>query len=90
MRTEQDRLRDRLLTPAQLAAAKRQLKGQIGVACDSRESFTLGFGKSFLHYGWESDVDKLCARIDAITADQVLQAAQEVFDPAHEIVLCYA
>ena len=90
VRTEQDRLRDRLLTPAQLAAAKRQLKGQIGVACDSRESFTLGFGKSFLHYGWESDVDKLCARIDAITADQVLQAAQEVFDPAHETVLCYA
>lgn len=89
VRTEQDKLRDHLLTPHQLSAAKRQLKGQIGVSCDSRESFTLGFGKSFLHYGWESDVDKLYARIDDITAEQVMQTAQELFDPAHELVLCY-
>ena len=89
VRVEQDRLRDRLLTPAQLTAAKRQLKGQIGVACDQRESFTLGFGKSFLHYGWESDPDKLYARIDAITAEQVQQTANEVFAPDHQLVLCY-
>lgn len=89
VRREQDRLREHLLTSAQLTAAQRQLKGQIGVACDQRESFTLGFGKSYLHYGWESDVDKLYARIDAITAEQVQQTAQEVFDPAHELVLCY-
>ena len=37
------------LSPAALAAAKRQIKGQIGVACDNRESFALDFGRSYLH-----------------------------------------
>ena len=43
----------------QLKAAKKQIKGQIGVACDNRENFALDFGKSFLHYGWEKNVDRL-------------------------------
>ncbi|MBR4388223.1 MAG: insulinase family protein [Prevotella sp.] len=89
VRKEQDLLINSPLTPMQLTAAKRQLKGQIGVACDQRESFTLGLGKTFLHYGWESDPDKLYARIDAITAEQVQQTAQEVFDPDRQLVLCY-
>ena len=40
------------LSEAQLKAAKKQIKGQVGVACDNRENFALDFGKSFLHYGW--------------------------------------
>ena len=59
------------------------------MACDQRESFTLGFGKTFLHYGWENDPDRLYARIDAITAEQVQQTAQEIFDPNHQLVLAY-
>ncbi len=89
VRKEQDLLINQPLTPTQLTAAKRQLKGQIGVACDQRESFTLGFGKTFLHYGWENDPDRLYARIDAITAEQVQQTAQEIFDPNHQLVLAY-
>lgn len=48
---------DKPLSDRQLAKAKRQIKGQIGVACDNRENFALDFGKSFLHYGWEKDVE---------------------------------
>ena len=69
------------LSERQLQAAKRQLKGQIAIACDNREQFALDFAKSFLHYGKEHDIDALFQRIDAITSEQLLQVAQECFDP---------
>ena len=65
---------------SQLAAAKRQIKGQIGVACDSRESFALDFARVFLHYGVEKDMTALYAQIDAVTADDMQRVAQELFD----------
>jgi predicted Zn-dependent peptidase len=69
------------LTPRQLSAAKKQLKVQIGIACENREQFALDFGKSFLTHGWERDVETLFARIDAVTADDIQQVAQELFAP---------
>ena len=69
------------LTPHQLSQAKRQLKGQIALACDSRESFALDFAKSFLHYGWEKDVSALCSNIDRLTAEELQLTAQELFAP---------
>ena len=90
LRREQDRMRTTALSPAQLTAAKRQLKGQLGVASESRESFALSIGKSFLHYGDERDLSVLFKRIDNVTAEQVMTVAQEVFDPSREIVLCFA
>ena len=69
------------LTPRQLSAAKKQLKGQIGIACENREQFALDFGKSFLTHGWERDVETLFSRIDAVTADDIQQVAQELFAP---------
>ena len=60
-------------------AAKRQLKGQIAIACDNREQFALDFGKSYLHHGHERDLDALYRRIDAITAEQIQQTACELF-----------
>ena len=68
------------LSDAQLKAAKKQIKGQIGVACDNRENFALDFGKSFLHYGWEKNVDRLYEQVDEITAAQIQAVAQELFD----------
>ncbi len=87
---ELDRVMQAPLTAAQLAAAKKQIRGQIAVACDSRESFALDFGKSFLHYGTEKDPAGLMARIDAITADDLLQVARETFDPARLTTLMYS
>ncbi|MGM9779228.1 MAG: M16 family metallopeptidase [Prevotella sp.] len=78
---ELQRVMDKPLTTAQLNAAKRQIKGQLGVACDNRESFALDFGKSFLHYGWEKDITDLFKRIDMLTADNIQQVARETFAP---------
>lgn len=80
VRKELDKFMQKPLSKAQLKAAKKQIKGQVGVACDNRENFALDFGKSFLHYGWEKNVDRLYEQVDEITAEQIQAVAQELFD----------
>ena len=80
VRKELDKFMQKPLSDAQLKAAKKQIKGQIGVACDNRENFALDFGKSFLHYGWEKNVDRLYEQVDEISAAQIQAVAQELFD----------
>ena len=80
VRKELDKFMLKPLSEAQLKAAKKQIKGQIGVACDNRENFALDFGKSFLHYGWEKNVDRLYEQVDEITAEQIQAVARELFD----------
>ena len=80
VRKELDKFMQKPLSDAQLKAAKKQIKGQIGVACDNRENFALDFGKSFLHYGWEKNVDRLYEQVDEITTTQIQAVAQELFD----------
>ena len=80
VRKELDKFMQKPLSEAQLKAAKKQIKGQIGVACDNRENFALDFGKSFLHYGWEKNVDRLYEQVDEITAEQIQAVAKELFD----------
>ena len=80
VRKELDKFMQKPLSEAQLKAAKKQIKGQVGVACDNRENFALDFGKSFLHYGWEKNVDRLYEQVDEITAEQIQAVAKELFD----------
>ncbi len=77
------------LTSEELAAAKKQIKGQIGIACDNRENFALDFGKSFLHYGWEKDITKLFHEIDAVTSEQIQGVATHLFRPERLTTLQY-
>ena len=89
VRKELDKFMQKPLSDAQLKAAKKQIKGQIGVACDNRENFALDFGKSFLHYGWEKNVDRLYEQVDEITAAQIQAVAQELFDKARLTTLIF-
>ena len=78
-RRELDRVMEKPLSDAQLRAAKKQIRGQIGIACDSRESFALDFAKGYLHYGWKKDVTSLCGKIDALTPRDLQRVAEETF-----------
>lgn len=89
VRHELDKIIEKPLTNSQLKAAKRQLKGQIGIACDNREQFALDFGKSFLHYGWEKDITSLYSQIDEVTAAQIQQVAQELMAEEQLTTLIY-
>ena len=83
------RLAGTALTPARLAAAKKQLKGQIGIMCEARESYALALGKSYAHYGRHRDIQALCRAIDAVSAPELQGIAAEVYDPEGLTTLVY-
>jgi predicted Zn-dependent peptidase len=89
VRRELDHMMQHPLSQRQLAAAKRQLKGQLAIASDNREQFALDMGRHYLHYATERDIDELFERIDAITAQQLQDVAQQLFAPdrLQEIIL---
>lgn len=89
VRRELARFVSKPLSKVQLAAAKRQLKGQLGVASDNRENFALSFGKSFLHYGSGRDLEETFRRIDEITPEDIRQVAAEIFAPDKMTTLIY-
>lgn len=89
VRQELDKLMEKPLSPTALSAAKQQLKGQLAIACDSREQFALDFGKIYLFEGKERHIDELFRRIDAITADDLRQVACELFPPGRLTTLIY-
>ena len=89
LRREMSHMAEHRLSDRQLLRAKRQIKGQIGVACDNRETFALDFGKSYLQYGLERHLSTLFERIDAVSADDIKRAAEETFAPDRLITLIY-
>ena len=89
VRAELDRFIDIPLTDDELAVAKQQIKGQIGIACDNRENLALDFGKGFLHYGWKKDISALYCNIDTITAEEVQAVARELFPEEQLTKLIY-
>ena len=89
VRRELDRMMERPLSDTQLKTAKKQLKGQIAVACDNRESFALDFAKGYLHYGRKKNIEKLFEDIDALTADELCTVAQRLFAPENLTTLIF-
>ena len=81
VRREFDRMVQQPLSPRVLAAAKRQLKGQLLIACDNREQFALDFARHYLHTGRLRRLDDLLARIDDVTASQLQDVASQLFQP---------
>lgn len=86
---ELNRLRMRALTTAQLAAAKKQIIGQIGVAGDNFENNALSMGKCFLHYKKYEDKEEVFQRIEALTSSQLLEIANELFSEEQLSTLIY-
>jgi predicted Zn-dependent peptidase len=82
-------LRDNRMTAAQLHAAKKQLVGQICVASDNFENNALGMGKMFLHYNKFEGIERVCQRVEAVTADDLLSVANEMFDENYLSTLIY-
>ena len=86
---ELDRLRNSALTTSQLQIARKQLIGQLGVSRDNRENTFLGMGKSFLHYNRYDTLQEICSKIEQVTASQILEVGNEIFDPFNQSSLIY-
>ena len=86
---ELKRLRDARMTSSQLAAAKKQLIGQIGVASDNNENNALGMGKTFLHYNKCETSEAVFHRIEQLTSEALLEVANEMFAEDYLSTLIY-
>ncbi len=82
-------LRDIKMSSLQLAIAKKQLIGQIGVSSDNNENNALGLAKTFLHYNRYETMDSVCKRIEKITSDHLLEVANEMLDESNLSTLVY-
>lgn len=77
------------LTDSQLAAAKKQIIGQIAVASDNFENLALDMGKTYLHYNRYESQEEVFQRIEALSADCLMEVANEIFDEHRRSVLIY-
>lgn len=83
------RLREEKLSPSQLHRAQMQLKGQIAIAEENKESLTLGIAKNFLYFGEYSPLEARIARIDEITAEQLQEVANDLLAEERLSTLLY-
>ncbi len=86
---ELKRMCDVKMTSSQLMAAKKQLIGQIGVASDNNENNALGMAKTFLHYNKYESSESVFRRIEALTAEGLLEVANEMFAEEYLSTLIY-
>ena len=89
VKRELQRLCDAPLSEKALNAAKRQIIGQIALSYDNFESVAIGMGKRMLHYGRTQTKEQFIDRIQALTAEQVWDAAREIFNPENLTILEY-
>jgi predicted Zn-dependent peptidase len=86
---ELKRLRNEKLTGSQFTAAVKQWKGQLGIANEQNENIALGMAKSFLHFNKYENLSQIYQRIDALTADFLLEIANKVYGEENLFTLIY-
>lgn len=81
--------RTKKLGVVQLRKAKRQLFGQIAINSENNGSLMLAMGKSFLLFNKVDDLQKIKAKIEAVTVDDIQQVANEILDIDKMSMLVY-
>ncbi len=74
------KLKQTPLTPQQLSKAKKQLKGELGIAFENKENMALDMAKSFLHFDRYINLEEITAQIERVTAQQVQTLANELLN----------
>lgn len=82
VKREFSKLREKRLGTLQLSRAKRQLMGQIAISTENHETLMLSMAKSYLVYNKFDDLKEIGKKIDRITAEEILEIANEVLDSA--------
>ena len=77
---EISRLQEELLSERRLKAAKKQLLGQLAISGDNGETQCLSMGKGLLAYGKVASGKENRSLVEAVTAEDVRDAARAVFD----------
>ena len=86
---ELKRLRDTKLSGSQLFAAVKQWKGQLGIANEHKENVALRLGKYFLHFNKYDSLPQTYKKIETLTAESLLETANEIFSEDKLFSLIY-
>lgn len=73
-------LRNKKLGPLQLSRAKRQLQGNIAMASENPGVQMQSIAKGLLNYQRVVDLKELFARIDAVTAEDLMDVGNEILN----------
>ena len=74
------KLQNEPLSERRLKAAKKQLLGQLAISSDNGETQCLSMGKGLLSYGKVSSGKENRSMVEGITAEDVREMAQKIFD----------
>ena len=88
-KSELNKLRTTKLGTVQLSKAKSQIKGYLARGYEYHESLMLSLGKSMLIFNKIDSIEDICKKIDVITASELLETANEVFEPSELSTLIY-
>jgi predicted Zn-dependent peptidase len=77
---EMDLLCTKKLGPGQLTRAKNQMIGQIAISSENNENLMLSLGKSFLLYNRIDSLEELYQKVESITAEELLEVANEILN----------
>jgi predicted Zn-dependent peptidase len=83
------KLRTTKLGTIQLSKAKNQIKGYLARGFENHESLILSLGKSFLIFNKIDSIEDLCRKIDAVTASELIETANDIFEPSKMSTLIY-
>ncbi|GAB6121448.1 M16 family metallopeptidase [Dysgonomonas termitidis] len=86
---ELKKIKTEKLSTSQLSIAKKQLIGQIGVMSDNHENMALSLGKSFFHYNHYNTLEETFRKIESITAEQIQDVGNEIFEENRLFSLLY-
>lgn len=86
---EMKQLREKKISETKLASAKRQLIGNIALAQENKSSLTIGLGKSLLVHNRVDSLENLYKKINQVTADELLEVANQLFDTKSKSTLIY-
>ncbi|RVU01416.1 insulinase family protein [Mucilaginibacter limnophilus] len=77
---ELKKLREQKLGTIQLHQAKQKFNGQIALAEENRMGVIISMAKSLLDFNYADSIEEVFAKINAVTAQQVLEISNEIFD----------
>jgi predicted Zn-dependent peptidase len=89
VQAELEKLRKSKLGTVQMCKAKNQIKGYLARGYENHESLMLSLGKSILVYNRIDTLEDTCKKIDSLNSSQLLEIANEVFEPSRLSTLIY-
>jgi predicted Zn-dependent peptidase len=83
------KVREKKLSTTQLYRLKEQIKGQLIMAEENNSNFMQMMGKSYLDFGKIDSFEQIVKKIDGISADVIIDLANQLMNPARMSKLIY-